>query len=515
MSRSLSLRGGAAVAVLAAVGTTLAAAGPASAAPWNCEASALRASLSSAPAVEPVTANRGQASCAPARAGGASALGGLPAPVTGSIVGAATDLQPPQAAVETQRATATAQVATLRVGALPGQLPAPPIPAGLGAFQIPGGPAVDLRPAIQALLTPPTELLSVQAADTEVTGQCTNGTPALAARSSAADLRLFGRPLPTNVVTEQALNVVDTQRISPSSLDLSKVVLPDGSSLPAALVTPLQAALAALPPIEIPAQVAQVKVVPGEEVNEGGRLTRRALHVTAAIGGQPLLDLVLGEASVSSAGVACATPLAATLAVAQQSLRCTTKRLVLIDVLERAGRVHLLGVADRKLIGRTVDIRFVTLRPGDRGKRVARVRVGSDGFFRTTAPLPPRSIRASNRARYQAVLGRERSLRLKLVRRMSLTGVRSGSGKVTITGRVTRPLAAPARTIVVKQRVSCTRTVVVKRVTPRRDGTFRVTLAGPPRALAATYRFETMVRKNTRNPKLFPTFTLPRSVEFR
>jgi hypothetical protein len=42
-----------------------------------------------------------------------------------------------------------------------------------------------------------------------------------------------------------------------------------------------------------------------------------------------------------------------------------------------------------------------------------------------------------------------------------------------------------------------------------------VTLAGPPRTLAATYRFETQLRKDATNPKLFPTLTLPRSVEFR
>jgi hypothetical protein len=57
--------------------------------------------------------------------------------------------------------------------------------------------------------------------------------------------------------------------------------------------------------------------------------------------------------------------------------------------------------------------------------------------------------------------------------------------------------------------------VVVRRIRPDRAGRFRVTLAGPPRTLAATYRFETQVRKHAPNPKLFPTFTLPRSVEFR
>jgi hypothetical protein len=86
---------------------------------------------------------------------------------------------------------------------------------------------------------------------------------------------------------------------------------------------------------------------------------------------------------------------------------------------------------------------------------------------------------------------------------------------VTIAGRVIGPLAdhcpldrgAAARVV--------PGTVIVKRIRPSRDGRFRVTLSGPPRTLAATYRFETRVRRKTTNPKVFPTFTLPRSVEFR
>jgi hypothetical protein len=93
--------------------------------------------------------------------------------------------------------------------------------------------------------------------------------------------------------------------------------------------------------------------------------------------------------------------------------------------------------------------------------------------------------------------------------------VRSRGGKVTISGRVLGPLADPVRSIIVRRRVSCARTVIVKRIHPSRNGRFRVTLSGPPRTLAATYRFETRVRRKTTNPKVYPTFTLPRSVEFR
>ena len=60
---------------------------------------------------------------------------------------------------------------------------------------------------------------------------------------------------------------------------------------------------------------------------------------------------------------------------------------------------------------------------------------------------------------------------------------------MTISGRVVGPLANPVAPIVVRRRVSCSRTVVARRIRPSRDGRFRVTLAGAPRTLAATYRF--------------------------
>jgi len=89
----------------------------------------------------------------------------------------------------------------------------------------------------------------------------------------------------------------------------------------------------------------------------------------------------------------------------------------------------------------------------------------------------------------------------------------SKAGRVTISGRVIRPLGSPVQTIVVKRRVSCRKSEVVARIKPSRKGTFRVNVAAPPRTLAATYRLSTRVRKFTSNPKLFPTYTLPRSVE--
>jgi hypothetical protein len=118
----------------------------------------------------------------------------------------------------------------------------------------------------------------------------------------------------------------------------------------------------------------------------------------------------------------------------------------------------------------------------------------------------------SNTLRYRAEIGTERSLPLKLQRRLTVSSLSSRNGRVTITGRVTRPLTTPVSAIRVVRRVSCHRVVLVKRFTPRADGTFRVTVKAPKGRAAAVYRLATYVREKASNPRKYPTFTLPRGV---
>jgi hypothetical protein len=146
------------------------------------------------------------------------------------------------------------------------------------------------------------------------------------------------------------------------------------------------------------------------------------------------------------------------------------------------------------------------------GKVVARPKVAKNGSFRATAPMPGARIRGTNRARYFARIGHERSLRLKLMRRMVVSRLASRNGRVTIAGRVVRPLAKPVRTIEVRRRLSCKRWRVVKRIRPGHSGAFRVVLKAPKGQVASVYRLTTRVRKVTTNPKTYPTFTLPRAV---
>jgi hypothetical protein len=54
------------------------------------------------------------------------------------------------------------------------------------------------------------------------------------------------------------------------------------------------------------------------------------------------------------------------------------------------------------------------------GPRVVLARVQPNGLFEITGPLPKASIRETEKARYVASLGRDRSPSVKLTRRMTL-----------------------------------------------------------------------------------------------
>ena len=499
--------------VLAAAAIAAAAPSPASAAAFTCEASALRGAVLTAPAIEPITANKGQAACRSVKAGLADVTGGLPVPLSLSVASAQTIFQGSEARPGTQAAGAIGGLADARVRPL--GLPQIPVPVNqVPTLTVPAvgpltqGVTVDLKPALQALVGQVTaDVLRVQAAVSFANASCVNGKPTTTGSSQLAGLSVLGIELPTDQATDQALRILDTQSIDPSNVDVSKIPLPPGVApelLPAiqAAAKPL---LDGLPNVSIPATVAQVKVTPKQTIREGDKLTQRAVQVQISLLGQRLADVVVGEAIVSARDVRCADQ-----GVAQEQLSCTKRRLALVDVLRQGRRVKLFGVADRSLVGKRVSIRFRAT-----GRQVARPVVRRNGEFSATAPLPAANIRETNRARYQAVVGRERSLELKLFRRMVVTRLSSARGKVTIAGRVIPPLGRQIQTILVKRRVSCRRTEVVRRIKPSRTGAFRVTVDAPPRALAATYRLSTKVRKFERNPKLYDTYTLPRAVEIR
>ena len=76
--------------------------------------------------------------------------------------------------------------------------------------------------------------------------------------------------------------------------------------------------------------------------------------------------------------------------------------------------------------------------------------------------------------------------------------------RVTIAGRVVRPLGAPVQRVIVKRRLSCGRYRVIKPFTPPPSGHFEITVGGPGSQQAAVYRLQTRVRKFTTNTRLYP-----------
>jgi hypothetical protein len=263
----------------------------------------------------------------------------------------------------------------------------------------------------------------------------------------------------------------------------------------------------------LPESLIQLSIKPSSQVKTADSLTQQGLSVSLSLVGQKILDLVAGEARVSTDSVKCTvtTPqgeVAPIRVVNQQALSCSSRRLALINVLDRGKYVALYGAADKRLAGKRVSI----YSKADR-KVVARPRVNKYGLFKTKAPLPPERYRYTNTARYKAVHGKDQSLNLKLHRRMVFTSVRSAHGKVTLSGIVTKPWTND-RTIVIRQRLTCRKQKIVARVHPDSRGRFKVTLKAPKNGDVGVYRATTMVAFPDPSAPDFRTYTLPGLVRF-
>jgi hypothetical protein len=521
------------VLATAAVAATAAAAAPAAqAAPtFTCEASALRGTILGAATLEPVVYGRGQ-EC---RTGQATPPAVIPGVLQANVLLAAglkTDdaLKP--------AATAAGGLAGARVELLPSLpitlpdlsplvdgLPDVTIPLGglptsglplLGGV-LPSTATVSIKDAVRSLLPnlqlPDTDLLSTQILSSTATASCADGKLSLAGASTVTGLKILGQDVNLDGTLQQNVNVIDSANVDPSNVTVAQIQSQLPPAVQALLPTPgvteaLQAALQplldAIPNIPIPPTVAQVRLTAGTQTKDATSLTQQALRVQASVLGQPLADVVIGEAKVSAVGNC---PKVAASSGEPAELQCTDRKLVLLDVFEERGRVRLRGAANRDFVGKTIDIKFRA--SGDRV--VAQAKVASNGSFVTTAPLPLRKVRATNAARYTAVRGSERSLPLKLVRRMRTSSVTARNGNVTIRGRISLPLARPTQEIRLIRRVACGKAQLIKRFKPRSDGTFSVTVKASSRP--AVYRATTRVRKVVTNPKTYPTFTLPRGID--
>jgi hypothetical protein len=223
---------------------------------------------------------------------------------------------------------------------------------------------------------------------------------------------------------------------------------------------------------------------------------------TGGGGGSMTTTTTATTASTTSttAGIA-STP----AAIEALRLGCSRAPLVLNDAYIHGARVALAGSAASSLIGKKLKILFGTGR-----KLVATAVVQHDGEFTATAPLPPASIREALSTRYEATYGNERSLHLKLTRRLLLEPPRFASGKVTLTGREFPPLTEPLSSIVVEQQLECGHTTIVKTVTPPKNGVFHITVTVPARARAAIFTLKSKVAANARARRHgFTTYSLP------
>lgn len=424
-------------------------------------------------------------------------------------------------------AYAGAGLASLNVGALPIPLPAIPVPDELKTIQVslpaipPLVPAipvatVDLTPAIEAIQNLPTKsLVDAGTLYSAVSARCDNGRPVLSGAGRVLDASILGLPVDAGKAVDTTVNLLDTASIPLNTLDLAKVkvnLLGVVGVDTAAVLNLLKPILDSLPPLAIPEQLARVKLTPPSQETIDGVLVQRALRAQVSLAGLSIADLAIGVAAVGPGDNPCPAPAPAETPEAdsapEAALECTTRKLALIDVLRRGNRVRLFGAADKSLAGKRVKIRFQATK-----RVVATTTVRPDGSFTATAPLPARNVRNTNRARYIATSGGERSLNLKLTRRMIVTSVRSAGNRVTIKGRVTSPRAPRPQTITLKRRVTCKTLQTVKRFKPRRDGRFSVTVTKPANLAATVYRLQTKVRTSPTNPKLYPTFTLPRAVD--
>jgi hypothetical protein len=517
------------------------AAGAQAAPAFHCEASALRATLAGTQTIEPITQGRG-VDCASGAATPSLALPPLlsaqalyadttydAASPSGSSTGGIAHLAvlpSPELIAQAQAPIIAAiNALPLQPVTLPNLPPLPPLPSFTNV-------RLDLRAALLALIPPvPSSLLSVDLLNAQANVGCGGGVPVFSGASQVAGVKLLGQDIGLDSALNQTLPLIKAQSISPSQLDLDKVKVYDPTGLvqiaTSTVLPQLKLALAALPPIGLPASPITVQLTPNEQVRGDDFLIQRALHAAITLAGQPVLDAVLGEAKVSADAGMCAPPAAATApatapakaasavgaqgSVADQLLACSDRKLVLVDVLKQGSRVKLLGAANRSYVGKRVAIRLRAT-----GRVVAHATVRRDGSFQTTAAMPPRAYLAThekaNSVRYRAEIGKELSLPLKLQRRLIVNSLTSKDGKVTIAGRVVRPLTTPVSTIRLVRRVSCHKVVLVKRFKPNADGTFRVTVKAPAGQAAAIYRMATSVREKASNPRSYPTFTLPRGV---
>src|SRR3954447_15431170 len=212
---------------------------------FNCDASAMRLSLGGQATVEPITANRGEAACKDVKSQTKQTVGPL---TLGALIAETSVPKADRAAAQVGLGLVSLSADALAGLPIPtldavDQLPAVTVPLPVPLAPI----TVDIRPAVKSLVaglkTGP--LLELAGSLANAHARCDGSTPVLTGDAQTVGLTVLGQKIPTDAVINQALTLYDGQKIDPSKLDFSQIVLPPGLSFTDPLVgTILQNAVA-------------------------------------------------------------------------------------------------------------------------------------------------------------------------------------------------------------------------------------------------------------------------------
>ena len=370
------------------------------------------------PAQEPVTANRGAAACAATENGGA--LPATPLPLTGGALFARTTFTGAEPLSQVATAVAPGSASSPSRSRCP-RSPRPTSPRcpAAACSTVPGIGDVDLRPALAALIAPagPAAVRQRRSA-AEASASCQAGTPATWPAASRIGVALRARHQARHHrARSTATCTLDSQSIDPSNIDLAKVLAPRASTSPLLQAT-LQPILDTLPNVEVPALALRVRAAPGAADRTGDQLTRHALHVTSSSPARRCSTRSSARRPWTRTGVSCGSIAAAALGLGRSRLHdaqadADRRRPARATASScRAPPTRAASPARRCTIRSLLGQAHGRAPEGRQERAVHRRRV----------KLPPAALRHTNRARYRAYIGNEKSLALKLERRMIVTG---------------------------------------------------------------------------------------------
>jgi hypothetical protein len=200
-------------------------------------------------------------------------------------------------------------------------------------------------------------------------------------------------------------------------------------------------------------------------------------------------------------------------AAADALLMCTRKDLLLTEAYPLGNRDVLRGVADRKLVGKIVALRY-----GPGHKTVAKVPVAPDGTFTAMVKAPKGKKAKGNGARYDATIGRLKAAAVKRTRRMYSTQTyRTANGAaIYLSGRVTKPFAKTTKvTVQVRRGNGCASWSSVKSVRVDRRGNYGTTIPVPSSEAAVVVRAIAQVQASAKTVRKTRTQTFPAAVQMR